>query len=143
MGGYDRAPQVDKELKCWKIGECWPTRTTNPQGLPGAPPPHPGTLTVPTAPAREAGRGRHCTAGSRVARPGGPALPAVPEILPPAHATRARNAPAGRTWCGGERRRRGGSRSVARLATSTTARPLAGRLRRHQLFLRSRSHART
>ena len=105
MGGYDRAPQVGEELKCWKIGGCWPTRTTNSQGLARGTPPTP-TLTGPTAPAGEAGRERHCTAGSRAAQPGGPALPAVPEILPPAHATRARNAPAGRTWCGGARRRR-------------------------------------
>lgn len=61
---------------------------------------------VPTARAGGAGRGRYCTSGSRVEGPGGPALPAVPEILPPARATRARNAPAGRTWCSGARRRR-------------------------------------
>lgn len=61
---------------------------------------------VPTARGGGAGKGRHCTSGSRVAGLGGPALPAIPEIVPQARATRARNAPAGQTWCSGARRRR-------------------------------------
>lgn len=64
-------------------------------------------------PGRGSRKGRHCASGSRVAEPGGPALPAVPEIVPPSRATRARNAPAGRTWCSGARRRRLRPRSGA------------------------------
>lgn len=78
-------------------------RTTGPQGLARS---SPQALMVPTARGWGAGKGRHGTSGSRVAGLGGPALPAIPEIVPRARATRARNAPAGQTWCSGARRRR-------------------------------------
>lgn len=94
------------------------------QGRPWAP-------RVPTGRGGGAARGRHCASGSRVAGPGGPALPAVPEIVPPARATRARSAPAGRTWCGGARRRRRRrlpESGAAGHQHPTPARPLARRL---------------
>lgn len=103
MGSFDSAPKGDEELKYWEMGGGWLTRTTSPQGLAWG---NLWALMVPTARAGQAGSGIPCTSGSRVSGLGGPVLPAVPEILPPARATRARNAPAGRPWCSGARRRR-------------------------------------
>lgn len=105
MGGFDRAPHEAEEPKRWKISKGLRQATHQLIGRTAwatlwVLSPHPG--------AGVARWGRHTApqVGARVAGPGGPALPAAPEILPPAHATRARNAPAARTWCNGARRRR-------------------------------------
>ena len=103
MGSFDSAPQGDEELKYWEMGGGWPSRTTSPQGLARG---NLWALMVPTARAGQAGRGIPYTSGSRVSGLGGPVLPAVPGILPPARATRAHNAPVGWPWCSGARRRR-------------------------------------
>lgn len=133
------ALQDDEELQRWDVGGRGPTRATSPQSLARD---TPRALPVPTARAGGAGRGgdspQVAELRNQVARPYLQFLKLSLHLVPLALAT-LQLAGHGAAVRGGG----GCSRRAARRVASTPRLSVRRLPQSHQLFLRSRSHART